>query len=148
MTIGLEVLCGFTIFALVVVGLLVRYGDRLNFFGPAGKPKRELRLGDDGEVVAVGERLRGTEFSLRGTGTMASDTVELMAGVYKFEYTFPAGEMVKIDLINVDDADTETVVLKSGSGSVAMSVEVGGRYVFQVDPANESTAWSFTCRPL
>lgn len=58
------------------------------------------------------------------------------------------GELVKIDLINVMDADTETVVLKSGSGSVAMSVDVGGRYLFQIDPANESTSWSFSCRPL
>lgn len=141
----LEFVCVLSVAALVVVFLLVRYADQLNLMG---KRKREMRLGADGELVAVGERLRGTEFSLKGKGTTASDTVEFMAGVYKFEYEFPAGEMVKIDLINADDAETETVVLKSGAGSVAMTVEVGGRYVFQVDPANETTAWAFTCRPL
>ena len=141
----LEFVCVLSVAALVVVFLLVRYADRLNFMG---KPKREMHLGDDGELVAVGERLRGTEFALSGKGTTASDTVDLMPGVYKFEYQFPAGEMVKIDLINVMDADTETVVLKSGSGSVAMSVEVGGRYLFQIDPANEATTWAFSCRPF
>jgi hypothetical protein len=105
------------------------------------KPKRGLRYNDEGELVAIEEVLHQQPFRLQGKGTYASEPLELEHGTYKVQYRFPPDVLVKIDIIRFLDGETSTILIKRGMGEASFTVEVDDRYVFEIAPADEISAW-------
>lgn len=109
-------------------------------------------------ALYIGRRLRdvendrvkkqGDSFIFSDRGNQITAVVELQPGTYKLQYQFPDGISVKIDLISIDDGDSETLIIKSGSGSQAFRIEARGKYAFQVDPVDDRSEWSFEISPL
>jgi len=128
---------------IVFIGMVMR---QIMPLGSGEKPKRRLFRNDQDEVIIVGEARRIEPVRMSNKGTFASDALKLETGVYKFEYQFPESSSVKVDLISATDGDTETIALKSGSGSVAFTVHQPGKYVVQVEPVDEAANWSFEFR--
>jgi hypothetical protein len=112
------------------------------------KPKRDLIVGDDGEIVRIGERARGKPVTLSGQGAHASDALELDSGVYRIAYRFPPEVLIAVKLIAVDDAEEHAVLVKRGEGSHTFSVETAGRYVVQVEPQDDHARWEVEYRRL
>jgi hypothetical protein len=112
------------------------------------KPKRDLIVGDDGEIVGIGERARGKPVKLSGQGTHASDALGLESGVYRIAYRFPPEVLIAVKLIAVDDAAEHTVLVKRGEGSHTFSVDTAGRYVVQVEPQDDHAGWELEYRRL
>jgi hypothetical protein len=109
-------------------------------------------------AVFIGRRWRGNErspfkrdgdiFTFRDRGNQITTAIELQPGTYKLQYQFPTGVLVKVDLISLGGGDSETLFIKSGSGSQALRIETGGRYSFQIKPVQEQAEWSFEISPL
>lgn len=93
-------------------------------------------------------RQNGEIFTFRDYGNQITTAVVLQAGTYKLQYQFPVGVAVKIDLINLVDGDSETLIIRSGIGSQVFRILDAGRYAFQVEPVDEQSEWSFEISPL
>jgi hypothetical protein len=109
-------------------------------------------------AIFIGRRLRdgenarfkrdGNIFTFSYQGNQITAVVDLQPGTYKLQYQFPDGVSVKIDLISIIEDDSETLIIKSGSGSQAFRIEARGKYAFQVDPVDDLSEWSFEISPL
>lgn len=89
----------------------------------------------------------GAELVFRGRGAGVTQAVFMEAGAYRLSCQFTGGAAVKIDLIAVDSGERETLLVKSGSGTLAFTLD-GGLYVFDVDPADHRSAWNLQVGPL
>jgi hypothetical protein len=85
-------------------------------------------------------------FSGRGTTTL--EAPELIAAQYRLDYAFPDAVLVKIELVEVATGSSELILLKSGSGVEGFVVETTGRYLFEVEPPDETADWSFSIKPV
>lgn len=112
--------------------------------GTAQKRKLKLR---DGEIVAIGDVDHDVPQQFTGKGTWSSKPIQLEPGNYRLRYAFWAGA-VRVGLVSSFDGDNETLLIKSGSGVEGFSVEAGGRYIFEVQPADETTEWSIEYQHL
>jgi hypothetical protein len=136
------------ILALIIAGV-VGIGLVMRRLVESGeKPKRRLITNDQEEIVIIGEARHSEPVSFSRKGTYASDAMRLEAGVYKIEYQFPETSLVKVDLISAADGETETIALKTGSGSLAFTVRAPGRFIVQVEPVDEAADWSFEFRRI
>jgi len=109
-------------------------------------------------AIFVGRHLRGEGnrrfirqgdiFKFQDRGNQITPAIELQPGTYKLQYQFPNDIPVKIDLISLDEGDSETIVVRSASGSQALRIDARGRYAFQVEPVDEQSAWAFEISPL
>jgi hypothetical protein len=142
----LQTLCLALFVGVIVFGFVAFVLKLPPFKQPADR--REVQRGADGKIVAVGERVRRSSFTLKGTGTVASDTRLLDEGMYKAMYHFPDGVLTAVHLISVDDGDKELLFVKAGEGTAAVHVPRFGRYVVQVEPADSVAAWTIDIMPL
>lgn len=129
--------------ALVIAALI--------FWQRRGQPQkraRRLKVGADGEIIAIGEVQSQQLFQFQGKGTATTRAVDLDAGTYKLLYTFPEDTRVKVDIISATDGENEMLLYKSGVGVKGFSVEQGGRYFFQVEPASKDIYWEMECQML
>jgi hypothetical protein len=55
---------------------------------------------------------------------------------------------VRVGLVSSADGLDETLLIRSGSGVEGFSVEASGRYVLQVQPADEQVEWSIEFQHL
>ncbi len=85
---------------------------------------------------------------LQDSGNQLTAPLRLAAGTHKLMYWLPADTLVKVDLIDVDRGNSETILMKKGTGSQAFSLEHSGRYAFQVAPADDSASWVLEISPL
>jgi hypothetical protein len=95
---------------------------------------------DDDGIQAMGEPAHNKPYQFQGEGAQTTRPVRLEAGDYKIRYRFPENALVKVELFNDADGDGEVIVLKSGSGESSFSIEVGGSYLFDVEP-QEGAVW-------
>ncbi len=112
------------------------------------KPKRGAKTNDTGKVIRVEEREKARSFSRSGTGSYASNALKLFAGVYRLEYAFPEESPVALKLINLDNAEEITILIKSGSGSHAFTIDTAGRYLLNIDPTAPALAWEVSFRQM
>lgn len=110
------------------------------------KPKRGMLVGDDGEIVVEAPRERAKPFRKSGTGSYASEGVQLYAGMYRMEYTFASSVAVK--LLRIDSAEEQPILNKTGTGSHAFRVKAAGRYVVAIDPTDNTQPWEVAFRQL
>ena len=104
--------------------------------------ERKLRYGKRGELVAIEEVIGQQPITLKGKGNHATKPLPMEAGAYKLEYIFPDDVLVKVDLwLN---GDSETIVVKRGTGTASFNIDVTARYVFEIAPADEAAAWEIT----
>lgn len=114
--------------AVVVIIMIVRW---LTTF------QRESRMITDGSPIRLQDR-----------GNQLTAPIDLDAGTYKVMYWLPDDELVKIDLINIDNGESETLLIKSGSGSHGVIIHHAGRYAFQVEPDGVTAPWTLEILPL
>lgn len=89
---------------------------------------------------------RDAPICFKNQGTHLTNAVNLSTGAYKVLYTFDT--ITKVDLIELSTGDHETLLIKSGSGSMSFTIEQQGRYAFEVDPQDDSAAWIIEISPL
>jgi hypothetical protein len=109
-------------------------------------------------ALYIGQRLKGGEdrklkrgdqpvqFTGRGSGLTPGVDFEL--GTYKLQYRFPAGTLVKVELVNLTEGFTETLFIKSSSDAQAFTIDTPGRYAFQLEPLEEDVTWELEVSPL
>jgi hypothetical protein len=100
-----------------------------------------FRLSDDRKLKRGGEPIT---FENRGTQVMPP--VQLLPGAYQVTYTFES--VTRVDVIDTSSGERETLLIKSGTGSVVFSVEHEGRYTFEVEPQDEAVSWRMAVSPL
>lgn len=110
--------------------------------------RRELLRGQDGDLVALGERKRRASVALRGSGDLTSAAFMLDEGIYKAAYHFHADVLTSVRLIHVDTGEDEVLFIKSGEGAVGFRVDAYGRYLFTIEPAAPDAAWRLDVTPL
>lgn len=115
----------------------------ISVFGMAVFIERRFRANENSPF-----KKNGDIFAFSNRGDQITSAVELQPGTYKLQYQFSTGVSVKIDLISLDDRDSETLVIKSGTGSQAFRIKTSGRYAFRVEPLNEQSEWFFEISPL
>ena len=112
------------------------------------KPKRTVRTNSAEKVIRVEEREKARSFHHSGKGSYASGTLTLYAGVYRLEYQFPEADPVALKLIDLDSAEEQVLLIKSGSGSQAFRVETNGRFVLNIDPTDNVRPWEVSFRQM
>ena len=110
------------------------------------KSKRKLKM-YDGDVVAIGDVDRDVPQQFKGKGTWSSKPTQLEPGEYRLRYDFSFGA-VRVGLVSSFDGENETLLIKSGSGVEGFGVMAGGRYIFEVQPADESAEWKIEYQHL
>lgn len=110
--------------------------------------RRELLRGQDGDLVAVGERKRRASVALCGNGDYTSAAFVLDEGIYKAAYTFHVDVLTSVRLIHVDTGEDEVLFIKAGEGAAGFRVDAYGRYLFTVEPAAPEAAWTLDVTPL
>ena len=128
------------VFGFVLVGL---YGRQVG----AQKAERNLKM-DGGNVVGIGDVDRDVPMRFAGKGTWSSKPIQLEVGEYRLLYQFSSGVPVRVGLVSSFDGEDETLLIKSGNGVEGFGVAAGGRYVFAVEPADESTEWKIEYQHL
>jgi hypothetical protein len=118
-------LCTFSVTVLSFMALVVR---RL-FFG------REYKLQRGNDPIRFLNR-----------GTQLTKAITLAPGDYKITYRFDS--ITKVDLIEQSIGERETLLIKSGTGTMAFSAENKGCYVFEIEPQAEDSAWLIEISPL
>ena len=134
------------IIAVIIFLIIVWYA----FYMVQDKPKRKrkLKVGDDGELVAIEGVIHNQSIRFRGKGAQTTKPFDLEPGTYKLSYQFPESVLVKVDLISSFDGDSETILVKSGVSSKAFNVQIGGRYFFRVEPTEDNAHWEIECQRL
>jgi hypothetical protein len=133
-----------------IIGLWVIYGAvALGNYTRAIKVKRgKVVIGADGEVLPSSDITPEKPLHLRGRGTSASRAYTLPAGVYRIGFRFPTESPVCVEVINVTTSAAQPLLDRAGVGSIAYTVEAGGRYVFQVTPTDAESDWGIDVQPL
>ncbi|CAG0979408.1 hypothetical protein ANRL2_02317 [Anaerolineae bacterium] len=94
--------------------------------------------------------MRGSDINsplqFSGKGTWSSQPVRLAQGSYRLEYRFPAAVLARLGLVSAIDGADDTLFIKSGSGVVGFDAAAQGRYIVQVQPADESAEWQLEIR--
>lgn len=136
-------LAGVIVFAFIVIVIM----SLSNRDASAQKPKRKLKM-DGGDIVAIGDVDRDVPERFAGKGTWSSKPIQLEPGEYRLLYQFSSGVPVRVGLVSSFDGEDETLLIKSGSGVQGFGVAGGGRYIFEVQPADEATEWKIEYQHL
>ncbi len=107
---------------------------------------RHYAFDDDG-IETVGKQAHNKPFQFQGEGAQTTRPVKLQAGDYKIGYRFPENALVKVELFNAADGDGEVILLKSGVGESIFSIDIVGRYQFDIEP-QEGVAWKLEINRL
>jgi hypothetical protein len=111
------------------------------------KPERKREM-IDGKLVALGDVERDVPRHFAGKGTWSSKPLGLSPGDYRLRYDFSSGMPVRVGLVSSLDGEDETLLIKSGNGVEGFTVEQDGRYVLQVQPADEQLQWTIEFQHL
>lgn len=102
---------------------------------------------DEEGIETVGDPAQDKPFQFQGEGAQTTRPVKLEAGDYQIRYRFPDDALVKVELFHAADGDGEVILLKSGAGESAFSIDAAGRYLFDVEP-QEGAAWKLEIKRL
>jgi hypothetical protein len=107
---------------------------------------RQYAFDDDG-IETVSNQAHNKPFQFQGEGAQTTRPVKLETGDYKISYRFPKDALVKVELFHAADGDGEVILLKSGAGEAAFSIDAAGRYLFDIEP-QEGAAWKLEINRL
>jgi hypothetical protein len=110
-------------------------------------PSRTTYHDVQGKVVAIGDVNLDIPQQFKGKGTWSSKPIQLEPGDYRLRYEFSSGA-VRVGLVSSFDGEDETLLIKSGNGVEGFGVEAGGRYIFEVQPADETAEWTIEYQHL
>jgi hypothetical protein len=111
------------------------------------KPGRKLKV-SGGKLASIGDVERDIPARFAGKGTWSSKPITLEPGEYRLLYQFSSGVPVRVGLVSSFDGEDETLLIKSGSGVEGFGVSAGGRYIFEIQPADESAEWKIEYQHL
>lgn len=111
-------------------------------------PSRATYYDSQGKVVGIGDVERDVPARFSGKGTWSSKPITLEPGEYRLLYQFSSGVPVRVGLVSSFDGEDETLLIKSGSGVEGFGVSAGGRYIFEVQPADEAAEWKIEYQHL
>jgi hypothetical protein len=107
---------------------------------------RQYAFDDDG-IETVDNQAHNKPFQFQGEGAQTTRPVKLESGDYKISYRFPEAALVKVELFHASDGDGEVILLKSGDGESVFSIDLAGRYLFDIEP-QEGAAWKLQINRL
>jgi hypothetical protein len=121
----------------VLIAMVASIRDRQT---PLQKSKRKLKM-REGDITAIGDIDRDVPLHFAGKGTWSSKPIPLEPGDYRLGYQFSSGVPVRVGLVSSFDGEDETLLIKSGNGVEGFAVDANGRYILEVQPADEATEW-------
>ncbi len=133
-------------FAILLLPLLAAIIMGYLIYRKFQRDERELsRLYDFSE-----EGIRSTDHELlqfQGTGAQSTRSFRLAAGHYRLRYRFPENQPIKVELLDDEDEDDQTLLIKSGAGELEFSVEAG-RYLLDIEPPDANAEWKIEITPV
>ena len=102
---------------------------------------------DEEGIEAIGDPAHNKPMQFQGEGAQTTRPVKLEAGDYQIRYRFPDDALVKVELFDAAEGDGEMILLKSGAGESAFSIDAAGRYRFDVEP-QAGAAWKLEIKRL
>lgn len=102
---------------------------------------RRIQRGPSGAVTAIGGRERPIQ-RFRGAGPDATRPFRLEQRAYWLRYRLPPNVLTSVSLVRLADGDSVPLLVTSGSGQLAVDVEIAGDYLLRVEPADGRAVWS------
>lgn len=85
-------------------------------------------------------------FAGHGTGNVEAES--LIESTYRIDYQFSGDGLVKIELIETASGNSDTILLKSGSGTAGFRVQHAGHHRLHIAPLQEDTSWELSIQPV
>jgi hypothetical protein len=129
---------------ILIIVLLILVAVRVLSASNPAQTGRSVRRDEQGKVIVIGERQGTSPGEFSGRGTQTSPPLQLAPGTYRIDYQFDA--LTRLALLDATGEDT--LFIKSGAGTEALTIEAVGRYRLLVEPTDENAAWSIHYRPI